>query len=74
MSSQYIFILPKVGLPAKSGVSGVMMVVIPNVMGIALWSPLLDKLGNSVRGKMFCQELVKAYSFHRYYTLILGFF
>ena len=39
----------KIGLPAKSGVSGVVILVIPNVMGISIWSPRLDKLGNSVR-------------------------
>lgn len=45
----------QVGLPAKSGVSGGMMIVIPNVMGICTWSPPLDKLGNSVRGVQFCE-------------------
>lgn len=44
----------QVGLPAKSGVSGILMVVVPNVMGFAMWSPPLDKLGNSVRGVHFC--------------------
>ena len=55
-----------VGIPAKSGVSGATMVVIPNIMGIVLWSPNLDELKNSVRGTMFCEELLKTYAFHRY--------
>ena len=38
----------KVGLPAKSGVSGALVMVIPNVMGICLWSPPLDEMGNSL--------------------------
>lgn len=59
----------KIGLPAKSGVSGVMMVVIPNVMGISIWSPRLDKLGNSVRGVAFCERLIETYNFHNYDSL-----
>uniref|UniRef100_A0A0A9X2U1 glutaminase n=2 Tax=Lygus hesperus TaxID=30085 RepID=A0A0A9X2U1_LYGHE len=65
-SGQFAF---KVGLPAKSGVSGGMMIVIPNVMGICSWSPPLDKLGNSVRGVQFCEELVRVFNFHRYDNL-----
>jgi glutaminase len=45
----------QVGLPAKSGVCGAMLVVIPNVMGICVWSPPLDSLGNSCRGVQFCE-------------------
>ena len=40
----------KVGLPAKSGVSGGLLVVVPGRMGIGIFSPLLDERGNSVRG------------------------
>ncbi len=60
----------KIGLPAKSGVSGVLMLVIPNVMGISIWSPRLDHLGNSVRGVDFCKRLVEHFSFHQYDSLI----
>ncbi|KAK2158814.1 hypothetical protein LSH36_163g00018 [Paralvinella palmiformis] len=59
----------QVGLPAKSGVSGIIMLVIPNVAGICLWSPPLDKFGNSVRGIQFCEELVKLFNFHHYDNL-----
>lgn len=42
-------------MPAKSGVSGAMIVVVPNIMGICLYSPLLDEMGNSSRGVAFCK-------------------
>ncbi|MEL7123457.1 MAG: glutaminase, partial [Bacteroidota bacterium] len=58
-----------IGLPAKSGVSGALLLVIPNVMGISIWSPRLDKLGNSVRGVEFCERLVAEYNFHNYDSL-----
>ncbi|XP_064652355.1 glutaminase liver isoform, mitochondrial-like isoform X2 [Lineus longissimus] len=65
-SGQFAF---KVGLPAKSGVSGAIIVVIPNVMGMCLWSPPLDGLGNSCRGIQFSEELVQLYNFHNYDNL-----
>ena len=37
-----------VGVPAKSGVGGGIMAVVPGRMGIGLYSPSLDKKGNSV--------------------------
>lgn len=51
----FLMLCAQIGLPAKSGVSGCTMVVVPNVMGFCLWSPPLDVYGNSVRGVKFCE-------------------
>jgi glutaminase len=40
----------RVGLPAKSGVGGGIVAVVPGEMTIAVWSPELDEAGNSVLG------------------------
>jgi glutaminase len=60
----------RIGLPAKSGVSGALLIVVPRVMGIAVWSPRLDALGNSVRGIKFSQMLTEKYNFHAYDSLV----
>ncbi|MCP9824959.1 glutaminase A [Synechococcus sp. EJ6-Ellesmere] len=46
-----------VGMPAKSGVGGGVLAVVPGRLGIATYSPPLDALGNSVRGIAVCNEL-----------------
>lgn len=62
-SGEYAF---SVGLPAKSGVSGALVIAIPNVGGFAIFSPRLDKNHNSVRGVEFSKRLVEKFSFHNY--------
>lgn len=49
----------KVGIPAKSGVSGGVMAVVPGEFGICIWAPPLDKFGNSVKGVEICRRLSK---------------
>jgi len=66
-SGQFAF---RVGLPAKSGVAGSVLIVIPNVLGLCVWSPPLDEIGNSARGVAFCEELVSRFNFHHYDNLI----
>lgn len=46
-----------VGMPAKSGVGGGVLAVVPGRLGIATYSPPLDHYGNSVRGVAVCNEL-----------------
>ena len=48
-----------IGLPVKSGVSGILMIVIPGVMGIGIISPPLNKYGNSVKGIKTAKLLLK---------------
>jgi glutaminase len=45
-----------VGLPAKSGVAGGVIAVLPGQLGIGVFSPPLDARGNSVRGVRVCEE------------------
>ena len=40
----------RVGMPGKSGVGGGIVAVIPGKLSIAVWSPELNKYGNSYRG------------------------
>lgn len=47
----------KVGVPAKSGVGGGIMAVVPTRMGIGIYSPALDKKGNSVAGIKALEKL-----------------
>ena len=44
-----------VGLPAKSGVGGGIVAIVPNVMSIAVWSPRLNAHGNSHVGTLALQ-------------------
>jgi glutaminase len=53
-----------VGLPAKSGVSGGIMAVVPGQLGIGIFSPPLDAHGNSVRGIAVCRDLVRDLDLH----------
>ena len=60
-SGQWAF---DIGVPGKSGVGGCVYIVIPNLCGVAIWSPRLDKVGNSARGVAVSKALVKRLQFH----------
>lgn len=49
----------RVGLPAKSGVGGGVVAIVPHEMAIAVWSPELDETGNSLAGVAALEQLTK---------------
>jgi glutaminase len=54
----------EVGLPAKSGVGGGILAVLPGQLGLAVFSPRLDEHGNSVRGVRSCRRISKDLELH----------
>lgn len=53
-----------VGMPAKSGVGGGIVAVLPGQLGIGVYSPRLDARGNSVRGVEVCRNLSSQLGLH----------
>jgi glutaminase len=53
-----------VGLPAKSGVGGGITAVLPGHLGIGVFSPRLDAVGNSERGVKVCQDVSRSFRLH----------
>jgi len=53
-----------IGLPAKSGVAGGIVAIVPNELGICVFSPPLDERGNSVRGINVCADLSRNAGMH----------
>ncbi|MDL4618522.1 glutaminase B [Citrobacter amalonaticus] len=49
----------RVGLPAKSGVGGGIVAIVPHEMAIAVWSPELDPTGNSLAGIAVLEQLTQ---------------
>jgi glutaminase len=56
--------LYRVGMPAKSGVAGGVIAVLPGQLGIGVFSPRLDSRGNSVRGLRVCDDLSRYFDLH----------
>jgi glutaminase len=62
----------RVGVPAKSGVSGGVMAVVNRQLGIATYSPPLDARGNSRRGIEVCSGLADRLGLHVFDCLNAG--
>ena len=56
--------LYNIGMPAKSGVGGGIVAVLPGQMGIGVYSPALDEQGNSVRGVAVCEAISRELNLH----------
>ena len=56
--------LYRIGMPAKSGVAGGVIAVLPGQLGIGVFSPPLDARGNSVRGIRVCDSLSRSLDLH----------
>jgi glutaminase len=50
----------RVGLPAKSGVGGGILAIVPGKASIAVWSPGLNEYGNSLLGTLALEKLASA--------------
>lgn len=50
----------RVGLPGKSGVGGGILAIVPNVASVAVWSPGLNRHGNSLLGTIALERLAVA--------------
>ena len=61
-----------VGIPAKSGVGGGVLAAVPGRLGIGVYSPRLDRFGNSVRGIAACRRLSENLQLHLFDRNPLG--
>ena len=62
----------RVGVPAKSGVSGGVITVVNRQLGIGTYSPRLDPYGNSCRGTEVCVDLAARLGLHVFDCLNVG--
>lgn len=60
------FWLYYVGIPAKSGVGGGIIAVVPGKFGIAAFAPPLDQAGNSVKAQYAIYDIVKEMGINPY--------
>lgn len=60
--------LAEVGMPAKSGVGGGILAVLPGQLAIAAFSPRLDAHGNSIRAVRACRRLSNDLELHAFHV------
>ena len=70
MSRNFSF---KNGIPATSGISGGVMLVVPSLFGAFLWSPLLNHQGVSVRALQLSQMMCEAFDLHYFSSKLVHF-
>lgn len=56
--------MSEIGIPAKSGVSGVLVGAIPGRFGLATYSPRLDRHGTSTRGRAVFERMSRELDLH----------
>ena len=61
-----------IGMPAKSGVAGGVIAVLPGQLGIGVFSPPLDARGNSVRGIRVCDAISRHCDLHLFNRPAIG--
>lgn len=59
-----------IGLPAKSGVGGMIIIVVPGVMGIGIVSPPLNKAGNSYKGTIAAKMIAEKLNLNLYNSVL----
>ncbi len=58
-----------IGMPAKSGVGGGILAVLPGQLALAVYSPALDEQGNSARGIAVCEAFSRDFNLHLFKSI-----
>jgi glutaminase len=56
----------EIGVPAKSGVSGDLIAIVNNQLGLGFWAPPLDERGNSIKSMAACRSLSAELDLHAF--------